>query len=128
MEKEDYSKVTFFQLCLYLVLGGMLESPLIGYLLKICTMTKRWLKLSIMPKQNVLVRNGSFLENVLYLLNGRSSVFIESVMRYAIWYHLYNFKNVKNTHWGVLLLVKLQAKSNTPPWVFFTFLKLCKWY
>ena len=27
----------------------------------------------------------------------------------AIWYHLYNLKNVKNTHGGVLLLVKLQA-------------------
>ena len=52
----------------------------------------------------------------------------------AIWYHLYNFKNVKSTHGGVLLLVKLQAsacnytKSNTPLWVFFTFLKLYKWY
>ena len=30
-------------------------------------------------------------------------------MHCAIWYHLYNFKNVKNTHGGVLLLVKLQA-------------------
>ena len=30
-------------------------------------------------------------------------------MRYAIWYHLYNLKNVKNTHGGVLLLVKLQV-------------------
>ena len=45
-----------------------------------------------------------------------------------IWYHLYNFKNVKNTNGGVLLLVKLQAKvhnftkSNTPPWVFSRFL------
>ena len=29
----------------------------------------------------------------------------------AIWYHLYNSKNVKNTHGRVLLLVKLQAKS-----------------
>ena len=29
----------------------------------------------------------------------------------AIWYHLYNLKSVKNTHGGVLLLVKLQAKS-----------------
>ena len=38
------------------------------------------------------------------------------------------FKNVKNTHGGVLLLVKLQAKSNTPSWVFFTFFKLYKWY
>ena len=29
-------------------------------------------------------------------------------MRCAIWYHLHNLKNVKNTHEGVLLLVKLQ--------------------
>ena len=40
----------------------------------------------------------------------------------------YNSKNVKNTHERAILLVKLQAevcnfsKSNTPPWVFFTFL------
>ena len=48
----------------------------------------------------------------------------------VIWYHLHHVKNVKNTHGGVLLLVNLQAfsKSNTPPWVFFTFLKLYKWY
>ena len=52
----------------------------------------------------------------------------------TIWYHLYNLKNVKNTHRGVLLSVKLQAlacnftKINTSPWVFFTFLKLYKWY
>ena len=38
------------------------------------------------------------------------------------------FKNVKNTHGGVLLLVKLQTKINTPPWVFLTFFKLYKWY
>ena len=43
----------------------------------------------------------------------------------AIWYHLYNLKNVKNTHGGVLLLV---TKSNPPPWVLFTFLKFYKWY
>ena len=53
-----------------------------------------------------------------------------NVMRCAIWYHLCNSKNVKNTHVGVLLLVKLQAeawnftKSNTRAWVFFTFFKL----
>ena len=49
----------------------------------------------------------------------------------AIWYHLYNLKNVKNIHGGMLLLVELQAyftKSNNPPCVFFTFLKLYKWY
>ena len=56
------------------------------------------------------------------------------MMLCAIWYHLYNFKNAKNTHKGVLLLVKLQAeacnftKSKTPPRMFFTFLKLYKWY
>ena len=42
-------------------------------------------------------------------------------MRWAIWYHLYNLKNVKNTHGGVLLLVKLQAKSST---FVFTYLPL----
>ena len=31
------------------------------------------------------------------------------VVRCAIWYHLYNLKNVKNTYGGVLLLVKLVA-------------------
>ena len=56
------------------------------------------------------------------------------VVRCAIWYHLYNLKNVKNTHGGVFLLVKLQAsvcnftKINTPSWVFFTFFKLHKYY
>ena len=44
------------------------------------------------------------------------------------------FKKVKNTHEGILLLVKLQnlacnfTKSSTPPWMVFTFLKLYKWH
>ena len=52
----------------------------------------------------------------------------------AICQYLWNLRNVKNTHGGVLLLVNLQTevcnftKSNTPPWVFFTFFKLYKWY
>ena len=56
------------------------------------------------------------------------------MVRFAIWYHLYNSKNVKNTHGRVLILIKLQAlacnftKINTPPWVFFTFFELYKWY
>ena len=56
------------------------------------------------------------------------------VVRCAIWYQLYNLKNGKNFHGRVLILVKLQAKAcnfteiNTPAWVFFTFLKLYKWY
>ena len=45
-----------------------------------------------------------------------------------------NWKTWKNTRGGVLFLVKLLAsacnfpESNTPPWLFFTFLKLYKWY
>ena len=49
----------------------------------------------------------------------------------TIWYHLHNLKNVKNTHGGMSLLVKLQAyftKNNSPLWVFFTLLKLYKWF
>ena len=52
-------------------------------------------------------------------------------MRCAIWYHLYYLRDVKNTHGGVLLLVNLKAeacnftKSNTPPWVVFTFFLNC---
>ena len=44
-----------------------------------------------------------------------------------IWCYSYNLKNVKNTHGGVLILVKLQAEAcnftriKTPPWVFFIF-------
>ena len=48
--------------------------------------------------------------------------------------HLFNLRNLKNTHGEVLLLVKLQAsacnfnESSTPSWVFFMFIKLYKWY
>ena len=34
-------------------------------------------------------------------------------MRCSIWYHLYNLNNVKNTHGGVLISVKLQALKLT---------------
>ena len=39
----------------------------------------------------------------------------------AIWYHLYNLKNVKNTHGGMLLLHYSME-------FFFKFFKLYKWY
>ena len=39
----------------------------------------------------------------------------------AIWYILYNLKNVKNTHGGVLLLVKLQAHAKHHICQFFIF-------
>ena len=41
-------------------------------------------------------------------------------MRCAIWYNLDYLKNVKNAHGGLLIL--------TPPWIFFTFFKLHRWY
>ena len=46
--------------------------------------------------------------------------------------NLYNLKNMKNTHEGVLLLVKLQIKaydftrSNSLQWVFITFFWIIK--
>ena len=40
-----------------------------------------------------------------------------------IWYHLYNLKNLKNTHGGLLLFVKLQAeKVKLLHWCFSRFL------
>ena len=33
------------------------------------------------------------------------------MMLCAIWYSLFNLKNVQNTHGGVLILPKLQAQS-----------------
>ena len=53
-----------------------------------------------------------FLDNGLTELRmffmTRSTTF---VIRCAIWYYLCNLKNVKNTHGGVLILVKLQAQA-----------------
>ena len=48
----------------------------------------------------------------------------------AIWYHLYSLKNVKITHGGVLLLVKLQesCKLAYKFGCFSRFVKLYKWY
>ena len=60
------------------------------------------------------------LEQFCGILNLREKTLELYVMHCAIWYHLCNFKKVKNTHGRVLLLVKL-AKTNTPLWVFFKF-------
>ena len=49
------------------------------------------------------------------------------MIRCAIWYHLYNLKNFKNNHGGVLVACN-STKSNTPPWLFLKFLKLYKRY
>ena len=53
-------------------------------------------------KQNYLetaeVNNLNFLKGFIWILG-------------AISYHLYNFKNVTNTHGGALLLVKMQDEA-----------------
>ena len=55
-----------------------------------------------------------------------SGVISTFVMRCAIWYHLYYLKNVKNTHGGVLISVKLQAEANW--WRWSSLIKLrCFW-
>ena len=52
-------------------------------------------------------------------------------MLYTIWYHLYSLKNVKNT-WRNATFSEVAGfkftESNSPPWVFLKFLKLCKWH
>ena len=71
--------------------------------------------------KNRLLRSQSIKNYVtlwLLTLNGELQLKFETLC--AIWYDLYNLKNVKNTHGGALLLVKLHVKacsfnkSNTP--------------
>ena len=75
------------------------------------------------------------IELLYYFSNvSRTRTVFPNMKHFAFVQNLYNLKKMKNTHRGVLLLVKLQAsvcnftRSNTPIWVFFTFLKLYKWY
>ena len=51
-------------------------------------------------------------QTVIALFNIAETYSLTYVKCLAIWYHLHNFKNVKNTHGGVLLLVKLQTFSS----------------
>ena len=37
------------------------------------------------------------------------------MVRWGIWYHLHNLKDLKNTHGGVLFLVKLQTSTAKLP-------------
>ena len=55
--------------------------------------------------------------------------YLRNVMRFAIWYHLYNLKNMKNTHGGVLLLEPAALLEITLiHGCFSRFFKLCKCY
>ena len=77
-----------------------------------------------LPFSNPCVFCCSLLGLICYL----NRLHLPFVMFCAIWYQLYNVKNVENTHGGVLLLACNSTKNNTPSWMFFTFLKLYKWY
>ena len=93
---------------------------------------KLWHKNQFSDFCNVLVGH-LFIEHVPQCRGhhgktNKNLIVVSHVVLCAIWYHSYNLKSVKNTHGVVLLLVKLQAsacnftESNTPPWMFFTFL------
>ena len=47
--------------------------------------------------------------NILKCIYVSNQFFDTYVMFCTIWYHLHNLKNVKKTHGGMLLLVKLQV-------------------
>ena len=78
-----------------------------------------------------------FVLHILYFTKSEQYVSLVNILKFtyiyitlcAIWYHFYNVKNFKNSHGGVLLLVKLQTsacsftESSTSPWVFSRFLK-----
>ena len=45
-----------------------------------------------------------------WLILGEQDCQLKAVMRCAIWYHLYNLKNVKNTYGGVLLFFEKNSE------------------
>ena len=115
------------QLCYFCFNNEISCNFSIWYFFRICFPLRAELKESRAFWKFLWVEKISNLINLLcrhlILIKKHDCNFCINVTPCAIWYHLYNLKNVKNTHKGVLFLVKLQAKSNTPPLVFFTF-----WY
>ena len=83
-----------------------------------CAVSISKLMLSYTESQNLISWNSSFSE--LLVLFRKICDALRDLITFV------QFKNVKNTHGGVLLLVN--AKINTPLWVFSEFLKLQKWY
>ena len=64
------------------------------------------------------------LINVIYNNLDRE---ISNVVLCAIWYRLYNSKNVKDTHGGVSPLSEFNlTKSSTPPWLLFSYFLNCR--
>ena len=114
IQKMKFSMKAFFSKC---------DQILNGKLHFLCRKPQISLTFTGVQKQNIGVQQVNYVKV--------KDLF---VMRGAIWYHLHNLKSVKNTRGGVLFFVSLQAKacnftkSNTLPWVFFTFFKLYERY
>ena len=89
--------------CLVLVFYLLCQRDFSGFGWKINSTSKQ---VSSGPCQTLLS-----LIQLFYLLLYYLTPF-SYVMHCAFWYHLRNFKNVKNTHGGVLILIKLQACAN----------------
>ena len=61
---------------------------------------------------NLSIINSIYCLSIIVVLKSRECwLVIPFVMLCAIWYFLYNFKNLKNTHGGMLILVKLQPTT-----------------
>ena len=110
------------QVDIYLKLLLIKSNPVAFLLIQkdklICILNLQWVKYSLLFIHHHLFFERTFILKVHQILC-------------AIWYHLCNLKNMKNTHGRIPLLVKFQAyftESNTPPWVLFKFLKLYKCY
>ena len=95
----------------------------------------RWYKMGTLARNGLNILKMLIAEFIFTNIDTFQSLdFPIFVMLCAIWYHLHNLKNVKNTDGRVFLLAKLDAsacnftKSITPPCVLFTFFKLCKLY
>ena len=71
-------------------------------------------QLSILELFNPLSANShKIVKHTQTIFCKKLNIRVLNVVRCAIWYHLYNLKNVKNTHGGLLILVNLQAVKLT---------------
>ena len=84
----------------------MKQCMLYAILLVLYIVTPMVSSIYILKKSKLKVMNNSKKSEDVHYIK-----WIQYVMCFAIWYHLYNLKNVKNTHEGVLRLVKLQAEA-----------------
>ena len=111
------------QVCIYLKLRLIKSNPAVFLLIAKGQLVCKFKSLV----EEILV---SYLFTIISSLKGYSCLkYIRCFARLGITCTI--LKKVKNIHGGMSLLVKLQTyftTSNNTPQVFFTFLKLYKWY